>query len=134
MAALDIAPEQKQQLQAEARHALLVSVEPAYRKLIAVLNDLNSQAEVEGGADATARRAFYRHALRQTTTTEMDADSIHRLGLREAGRIRDEMKAALKQFGYDGELVEFLNRTGRTDAIFPQTAAGKQATSMRLSD
>ena len=106
LAALDIAPEQKQQLQAEARHALLASVEPAYRKLIAVLNDLNSQAEVEGGAGMLPQgEAFYRHALRQTTTTEMDADSIHRLGLREVGRIHNEMKAALKQFGYDGELL-----------------------------
>ena len=136
LAALDIAPEQKQQLQAEARHALLASVEPAYRKLIAVLNDLNSQAEVEGGAGMLPQgEAFYRHALRQTTTTEMDADSIHRLGLREVGRIHNEMKAALKQFGYDGELVEFFNHVQVEPTLFfPQTAAGKQAPSMRLSD
>ena len=129
LAALDIAPEQKQQLQAEARHALLASVEPAYRKLIAVLNDLNSQAEVEGGAGMLPQgEAFYRHALRQTTTTEMDADSIHRLGLREVGRIHNEMKAALKQFGYDGELVEFFNHVQVEPTLFfPQTAAGKQA-------
>lgn len=127
--ALNITAERKQQLQTAARQALLESVGPAYRKLITVLDDLHSQAEVEGGAWTLPQgQAFYRHALRQTTTTEMDADSIHRLGLSEVERIHDEMRAVIERAGYEGELVDFFVHVQTEPTLFyPQTATGKQA-------
>jgi len=126
---LDIAAEQKLHLQNAARQALLASVGPAYRKLIAVLNDLQSHAEAEGGAWTLPQgQAFYRHALRQTTTTDMDADSIHRLGLREVERIHDEMEAVIERAGYEGGLVDFFAHVQAEPTLYyPQTMAGKQA-------
>ena len=126
---LDITASQKLQLQSRAQDALLQSVGPAYGKLIAVLNDLQSQAKVEGGAWTLPQgRAFYRHALRQTTTTELDAEAIHRLGLAEVERIHGEMKAIIQQADYKGDLSDFfIYMQSAPEFFFPQTAEGKQA-------
>ena len=126
---LDITESQKLQLQSRAQDALLKSVGPAYGKLIAVLSDLQSQAKVEGGAWTLPQgRAFYRHALRQTTTTELDAEAIHRLGLAEVERIHGEMKAIIQQADYKGDLSDFfIYMQSAPEFFFPQTAEGKQA-------
>jgi len=126
---LDIAAYQKQQLLAAAEQALLKSVGPAYRKLIAVLNTLHSRAELEGGAWALPQgQAFYRHALRRTTTTELDAEAIHRLGLSEVKRIRGEMENIIEQASYGGSLSEFFAQMQTEPTFFfPQTLEGKQA-------
>ena len=126
---LDITGSHKLQLQSRAQDALLQSVGPAYGKLIAVLNDLQSQAKVEGGAWTLPQgRAFYRHALRQTTTTELDAEAIHRLGLAEVERIHGEMKAIIQQADYKGDLSDFfIYMQSAPEFFFPQTAEGKQA-------
>ena len=126
---LDITAQQKQQLQSAAEQALLESVGPAYRKLIAVLEDLNSRANVEGGAWTFPNgQAFYRHALRQTTTTDLDAEAIHRLGLSEVERIHGEMRAIIEQAGYEGNLSAFFAYVQSEPSFFyPQSAEGKQA-------
>jgi uncharacterized protein (DUF885 family) len=126
---LDITESQKLQLQSRAQQALLESVGPAYGKLIAIFNDLQSQAKVEGGAWTLPQgRAFYRHALRQTTTTELDAEAIHRLGLSEVERIHGEMKAIILQADYKGGLSDFFAyMQAASEFFFPQTEEGKQA-------
>ena len=126
---LDITALQKLQLQSRAQQALLKSVGPAYEKLITVLRDLQSQAKVEGGAWTLPQgRAFYRHALRQTTTTELDAEAIHRLGLAEVERIHGEMEAIIQQADYKGDLSDFfIYVQSAPEFFFPQTEEGKQA-------
>jgi len=58
----------------------------------------------------------------------MDADSIHRLGLSEVARIHEEMRTAIKRFGYERTLVDFFDHVQTEPTLFfPQTAAGKQA-------
>jgi len=126
---LDIAASQKQQLYAAGQQALLESVGPAYGKLIAKLSALQSRSEIEGGAWKLPQgKAFYRHALRKTSTTAMDAETIHRLGLSEVARIHGEMKAIIKKTDYEGDLSDFFTHM-QTDPrfFFPQTAEGKQA-------
>ena len=43
---------------------------------------------------------FYNFRIRQMTTTRMDADAIHALGLREVARIRAEMVEVAKKAGF----------------------------------
>ena len=126
---LEIAQSQKAQLQSQAQQALLESVLPAYQKLIAVLNDLQGRAKTEGGAWSLPQgQEFYRHALGQTTTTELDAEAIHRLGLAEVERIHKEMRAIIKPTGYQGELSDFFAQLQADPSMFfPQTEVGKQA-------
>lgn len=126
---LDTTESQKRQLQTRAEQAMLTFVGPAYRKLIAVFHDLQSQAKVEGGAWALPQgREFYRHALGQTTTTELDAEAIHRLGLAEVERIHAEMESVMAQTNYQGELSDFFTHMlTSSEFFFPQTEEGKQA-------
>ena len=129
LAQLDLAEEDKQALEKAAETALLEFFGPAYRKLIAALETLQDQADFEGGAWKLPQgKAFYQHALRKMTTTELDADQIHRLGLSEVARIHEEMRALVTASGFQGELAEFFVASKTNpELFFPQTPAGKQA-------
>jgi uncharacterized protein (DUF885 family) len=53
------------------------------------------------GAGALPRgEAFYNFRIRQMTTTELTADQIHALGLREVSRIRAEMEQVARKAGF----------------------------------
>jgi uncharacterized protein (DUF885 family) len=73
----------------EAKSALSDSVKPAYGKLIAFLEDQSKSANDDAGVWKFPDGAeFYKMALRHTTTTNLTADEIHQLGLKEVARIQ----------------------------------------------
>lgn len=105
----NLAEADRQTMLAEAKHALLKSVLPAYHKLIRALEDLETQATNEAGVWKFPQGGeYYMHRLRSVTTTEMSASGIHDLGLREMDRIHDEMRAIMRAVEYDGDLQAFF--------------------------
>ena len=52
--------------------------------------------------------AFYQAQIRWLTTTELSAQEIHEIGIREVARIRGEMDEVIKQAGFAGSFPEFL--------------------------
>lgn len=60
-------------------------------------------SSLEGGAD------YYRYLINYYTTTDMDAKSIHELGLSEVARIRAEMQAVIDKVGFKGGFKAFLD-------------------------
>ena len=52
--------------------------------------------------------AWYEHLARSFTTTRMTPDDIHRLGLEEVKRIRDEMMQVIEEVEFAGSFDEFL--------------------------
>jgi uncharacterized protein (DUF885 family) len=72
--------------------------------------------------------AYYAAALKLSTTTDMTADEIHELGLREVERIKGEMEVIKRQVGFDGSLQQFFEYV-RTDPkfFFPNTDEGREA-------
>ena len=72
--------------------------------------------------------AFYRHRLAMHTTTDMDADAVHAVGLAEVRRIHGEMDAIKDSVGFDGDLRAFFEHL-RTDEQFfyPNTDEGRAA-------
>ena len=69
--------------------------------------------------------------MRNTTTTELTAEEIHRTGLAEVARIHEEMREIMKAVKFEegeGNLQEFFHFM-RTDRRFyyPETEEGKQA-------
>ncbi len=60
-------------------------------------------------------KEFYNFRIRQQTTTSMNAEQIHELGLKEVARIRAEMVEVAKKAGYDSReaFIEHL----RTDPV-----------------
>ncbi len=115
---LGLGAEESERLLAAARTALTESVGPAYRDLA---NYLREQEKRAGSDDGVWRfdkgSEFYRFALRRTTTTNLGPEEIHKLGLSEVARIHGEMRAIMKETGFEGTLTEFFNYM-RTDSRF----------------
>jgi len=77
-------------------------VRPAYTKLA---NFLATEYVPKGRTDfgvwaLPGGEALYRYDIRSLTTTSMDPESIHQLGLREVARIEGEQLAIAKKLGF----------------------------------
>jgi uncharacterized protein (DUF885 family) len=117
-------------LRAQASAALVERVGPAYEALVAwAESELPLTDEVAAGVwRLPDGPAFYEERLAAMTTTDLTADEIHEIGLREVARIRTEMDAIRARVGFDGDLQAFLTFI-REDPQFyyPSTDEGRQA-------
>ncbi len=125
---LDVSLTEKDELLNLSKAALLGSVKPAYHKLIGLVNTLMGTYNEEDGVwRLEGGAAFYENVLRRTTTTEMSAEEIHQLGLREVNRIHEEMTAIKNNVGFKGSLKEFFVELKENDVYYyPQTESGKK--------
>ena len=109
VAALDVDEATRETLLAEARTALTGVVKPAYLRLIAALEQ---QAENAPDADGVWKfkdgDKFYAQRLNWYTTTDLSADEVHDIGLREVERIHAEMESIKEKVGFEGSLNEFF--------------------------
>jgi uncharacterized protein (DUF885 family) len=119
----------KAELLGYARAALVDSVQPAYEKLIAVLEAQQRIATDDDGIWKLPQgREYYDHLLRGYTTTGLGADEIHQIGLREVARIHAEMSAIKDRVGFAGTLQEFfVHMRESPQYYYPNTPEGKQA-------
>jgi len=106
---LDLSEKEKEGLYADAITALLTSVKPAYA---AVIEEMERQKEITNTDDGAWKlpdgEDYYAYRLNLMTTTDMSAKDIHNLGLKEVERIHGEMRAIMKDVGYEGSLQEFF--------------------------
>jgi len=126
----------KTTLIARAETALRTSVKPAYDGLIALLQQQEKVATTKAGVWKLPNgAAYYERALRKTTTTNMTAEQIHQVGLKEVARIQGEMRGIMKKVGFKGSLQDFFTFV-KTDKRFyyPDTPAGRQAYLARAKD
>lgn len=125
---LDVTDEVKRKLIAEAEKALLNSVKPAYDKMIATLEDQMQRATTDHGAWKFPKgESYYNNRLKRITTTDLNANEIHEIGLSEVARIHGEMEAIKARVGFEGTLQDFFEFM-RDDKQFyyPNTPEGKQ--------
>ncbi|MEL4308008.1 DUF885 domain-containing protein [Joostella sp. CR20] len=94
---------------------------PTYKKLETFFKTEYLPASRESsGINATPRgNAYYGHQIQTYTTTSLEADSIHKLGLSEVARIEEEMKKVMVKVGFKGELKDFFNAVRTTKALMP---------------
>jgi uncharacterized protein (DUF885 family) len=111
--------ESRDRLRESGRRAILESVAPGYRKLLAFLTrEYVPRARATLGASALPNGpAYYAHRVRHFTTLDLSPDEIHRIGLEEVRRVRAEMDAAIGKAGFEGDFAAFL-RFLRTDPRF----------------
>ncbi|MBL9214801.1 MAG: DUF885 domain-containing protein [Opitutaceae bacterium] len=132
----DADPAAKRQLLADARAALTDTVQPAYGKLLALLEEQRRNATDDDGAWKLPEGAeYYAFAVRSATTTTMTPEQVHRLGLSEVARIHREMHAIMDRVGFKGDLQAFFKFI-REDPQFyyPTTPEGKAAYLQRVTE
>ena len=123
----DVDSATRDRLLSGATKALNESVKPAYEKLIAFLEGQSKRANDDAGVWKFPDGAdFYKSALRRTTTTNLGADQIHEIGLKEVARIHGEMTKIKDKVGFKGDLQAFF-KFMREDRQFylPDTDEGR---------
>ncbi len=123
-----LSPEARTELTQAARHQIETSVLPAWQRLADYLPTLQEQAtETVGAWKHPEGSLYYGWALRSHTTTNLSADEIHALGLREVARIQVQMREILGAEGIDatdlGATLRALNVEDRF--LYPDTDEGR---------
>lgn len=110
----------RERLTAAGLAAIEQHVLPAYQRLSQAFKEryLPATRDTIGIRDTPEGKAFYRELIaHHTTSTELDADQIHAIGLAEVARIRKEMLTIKDQVGFSGSLQDFFVYL-RTDLQF----------------
>ena len=110
-------PSTREDLLASAEDAIDQVVLPAYRGLYDAMVALRAKAPAQiGFARVPEGKAYYDAILRHYTGTNLTAQEIHDLGLREVERLRLEIRTAADALGYGG--------SGSMESIFAFAADG----------
>ncbi|MEY3657462.1 MAG: hypothetical protein RL425_223 [Pseudomonadota bacterium] len=111
----------------QATDALLTSVKPAYAELV---TEMERQQMMAGTDDGVWRfkdgAGYYAQLLKNYTTTDLNGDQVHALGLAQVARIHGEMREIMAKTGFQGSLQDFFAFI-RTDQRFyaPNTEEGR---------
>ncbi|MGQ9426980.1 DUF885 domain-containing protein [Gilvimarinus sp. F26214L] len=105
----------RQALLKEAEAAVREHTNPAYGRLLARLEQTLEKNPPNRGAWALPDgKAFYDAALRWNTSTNLDADAIHQIGLDEVARIEKRMDELLRKQGLSkGSVGERVTRLAK---------------------
>jgi len=108
--------------------ALTQSVQPAYKKLIA---ELMKQRLLSPEGDGVWRLPegdkWYQNRLEWFTTTTLNAEEVHQIGIENVERIHTDMRGIMQQVNFTGTLPEFFEFM-RTDPQFyyPDSEQGRE--------
>ena len=115
---LDADIDTKNRLKHEASEALLNHLGPAYQNLITMFRQHQSLSDDQDGVwKLPDGKAYYQSRLKHYTTTDMTANEIHNIGLKEVARIQEDMRAIMKTIGFTGSLQDFFDEL-RTNPKF----------------
>ncbi|WP_430427293.1 DUF885 domain-containing protein [Maribacter litoralis] len=94
---------------------------PKYKELNAFLTDeyLPACRDTDGLLDLPNGNETYQYLIKLHTTTNMNADEIHELGLSEVARISKEMEAVKNEIGFTGNLKSFFNSLRNNKELMP---------------
>lgn len=126
MEAAKIPEARRAEFKAQAEKVVAEQVYPAWKKAVAMLeselphsNDDAGLWRLKGGAEA------YAYFLHRYTTTNLTADQIHEIGLKEVARIEGEMDAILRRLGRtEGSVKDRIEKL-KQDQAYPLTEAGR---------
>jgi len=126
-----LSPEQKTKYKKQVEEEIGRTVFVAYQNLIDYFEQLDEKATTDDGVWKLPNgEAYYRYQLKQSTTTDLDPEEVHQIGLSEVARIKSEMKDILLAEGYAdttktlGAIIQELNKEERF--LFPNTDEGRQ--------
>jgi uncharacterized protein (DUF885 family) len=104
----------RKELIAQSRAEIEKTVIPAYGRLMEITRELESNATDDAGVwKLPEGEAYYAHRLRSSTTTDMNPEEVHRLGLAEVDRIQEEMWDILRAEGVEARTIgEAMTKLG----------------------
>ncbi|ARV14943.1 DUF885 domain-containing protein [Polaribacter sp. SA4-12] len=113
--------EEKNKLTANYTAILNDKLVPSFKALhLFLASDYLNAGLLESGISAIPQgRAYYQHAIKNYTTTNMTADEIYTLGLSEVARILSEMEKVKTTVGFKGSLKDFFNFVRENKALMP---------------
>ena len=100
---------------------VLNKIIPAYKKI----SDFMSEQYLDAGRSSSGISAFedgldyYNYSIKLYTTTELTADEIHNIGLKEVAKISSEMEKIKTKVGFNGDLKSFFNHVRELDELIP---------------
>ena len=109
----------RERLRTRAAAVIGAKVIPAYRDLATFFKRdylPNTRASI-AAVDLPEGRAYYDFLAGHFTTTDLTADQIHDIGLKEVARIRGEMEKVKAEVGFKGSMQDFFQYL-RTDPKF----------------
>jgi uncharacterized protein (DUF885 family) len=116
---------ERERLKAAYARAIGEGINPAYQRLRDFLATeyLPKARDSVGLVGMKGGDRLYAYQIRQNTTVDMDAESIHQLGLSEVARIRGSMEAIRKQVRFKGDLQAFFKYLASAKRFQPSSAA-----------
>ncbi|WP_046659430.1 DUF885 domain-containing protein [Lysobacter capsici] len=110
-------------LRAQATKAIDESVLPAYRKLLAFMqNEYMQQARTTLAAEVMpGGKELYRAKIREFTTLDLSPAEIHKIGVEEVAKIRAQMDETIVKTGFKGTFPEFLHYLRTDPKFYPKT-------------
>ena len=105
-----IPAEVQAELRTEAATLLHKQINPAYKRYAGWFADTYMSAcrEEAGLSSLPGGRAAYDQLLRYFTSLDLDADTVHALGLSEVERIQAEMRQIIEEVAFAGDFAAFL--------------------------
>jgi uncharacterized protein (DUF885 family) len=119
----DFSKEEKNSLKSAYKTMVTNKIIPAYKKLA----DFVSSEYLEAGRESSGYNKLphgkeeYAFCIKKFTTTNMTADEIYQLGMKEVTRIRQEMEKVKGEVGYEGDLQSFFNYMRNNPELMPYT-------------
>ena len=119
----DLTPEARTAAIARATRIVEDKVRPAYARVQAFMAELHPKTDdVAGISRLPNGLAAYNRALANYTSTNLTAEQIHAIGLREVARIEGEMDKHLRSLGFNEGSIE--ERMKQLDATFQPKGEG----------
>lgn len=100
---------------------VLNKIIPAYKKLSDFMSDqyLDAGRSSSGISVLEDGLDYYNYSIKLYTTTELTADEIHNIGLKEVAKISSEMEKIKTKVGFNGDLKSFFNHVRELDELIP---------------
>lgn len=128
LSSIDLTDSEKTALLEELKSSIETYLVPSYQKLKDYLIQQQKVASTDDGVWKFPQgKEFYDYRLKLITTTDWSGKKIHETGLAEVARIHSEMKAIMKQVGFEGNLKEFFQFMKEDDQFYYENGAeGKE--------
>jgi uncharacterized protein (DUF885 family) len=113
--------DERQAITALYADSVTKKIYPAYQKLIHFIKvDYLPRTRKTHGIDGVpGGSAYYKALIRFHTTTNLSADQIHKIGLKEVKRIRQDLEKAKTALGFKGDLLAFFKSLRDDPKLYP---------------